>query len=130
MALGTLVGLGFSVFTLSSFTLPSPSAALLLILFAFLIASWQEENIYRGYLFSSLTDFVSQRKANLIQATLFSILHLGWKLPGVYGSWNSFIMYLLWAGGVGCVLGWLRYRFDNIVAPFLAHGLINVFAFT
>jgi len=91
-------------------------------IWCFLIASWQEENIYRGYLQPKLAVLTGKWKANAIQAVLFSVAHIGyWQ----FTSLVPFITNLAVVALIGFILGWYRQRYDSLVAPFIAHGLIN-----
>ncbi len=94
---------------------PGLARLLLVAFFAFGIAAWVEENLFRGYLQPTLTKSVSLWMAIIIQALLFSAAHIGWfTRPVDFGS--AFV--------AGLILGWLRGRDRSLVAPFLAHGLL------
>ena len=96
--------------------------AVMLFIGSFAIASWQEENIYRGYLLPKLAVLTGKWKANAIQAVLFSVAHVGF--------WQStspipFITNLAIVAIMGFILGWYRQRYDSLVAPFIAHGVVD-----
>ena len=93
---------------------PSLARMFLVAFFGFGIASWIEENLFRGYLQPVLTKSVGLPMAIVIQALLFSAAHIGW-----YTSPVGFGM----AFAAGLVLGCLRGRDRSLVAPFLAHAL-------
>jgi len=94
---------------------PGPARLLLVAFFAFGIAAWVEENLFRGYLQPILAKSVSLWMAIVIQALLFAAAHLGWfTRPLDFAS--AFV--------AGLILGWLRGRDRSLVAPFLAHGLL------
>ena len=95
-------------------TVPSLSRLLLVAFFAFGLPAWVEENLYRGYLQPILSQRMKLWLAIVIQAAFFSLAHLGY-LSNPYDFCSAFV--------AGLVLGWLRGRESNIVAPFVAHGL-------
>ncbi len=93
---------------------PSLARLLFVVFFAFGLAAWVEENLYRGYLQPLLAEKMSIWLAIIVQAIIFSVAHLGYS------------RHLLDFGSLfvaGLVLGWLRGRESNLVAPFIAHGL-------
>ena len=61
-----------------------------------LIASWQEENLFRGYLQPHLIQKLGHWPGSLAQAALFSIAHLGFHL-----IWWQFVASFL----LGLILG-------------------------
>jgi len=89
---------------------------LMTVFFGFFIASWQEENLFRGYLQPLLIERLGLWPGIIAQAALFSLAHLGW-----YPSWHFFVL----AFAAGLILGWLRGRDGSLVAAFVAHGLIG-----
>ncbi len=94
---------------------PGPARLLLVAFFAFGIAAWTEENLFRGYLQPLLAKSAGHWPAIIIQALLFSAAHLGWiTKPLDFAS--AFV--------AGLILGCLRGRDRGLVAPFLAHGLL------
>ncbi len=95
-------------------TLPGLSRLLLVVFFAFGQPAWVEENLYRGYLQPLLSQRVKLWLAIFIQAAIFSLAHLGY-LTNPYDFASAFV--------TGLILGWLRGRESNIVAPFTAHGM-------
>ena len=96
--------------------------AVMLFIGSFAIASWQEENIYRGYLQPKLAVLTGKWKANAIQAVLFSVAHVGyWQ----FTSPIPFITNLTMVALMGFILGLYRQRYDSLVAPFIAHGLVD-----
>ena len=96
--------------------------AFVIFLASFGIASWQEENIYRGYLQPKLEALSGRGTAIIVQAVLFSLAHMGY-----YGFDASpqFFLGLGELAAVGILLGLYRYRFNSLVAPFIAHGLLD-----
>jgi len=98
-------------------TVPSLSRLLLVAFFAFGQPSWVEENLYRGYLQPHLSQHMKLWLAIVVQAAIFSLAHLGY-LSNPIDFGQTFV--------AGLILGWLRGRHSNLVAPFVAHGLFWV----
>lgn len=97
----------------------SLSRIVLTAVFAFGLAAWVEENLYRGYWQPLLAEKMNIWLAIVVQAAVFSAAHVGytWRLPD-FG--------MLFTGGL--ILGWLRGRENSLIAPFLAHGLFWMMA--
>jgi membrane protease YdiL (CAAX protease family) len=100
-------------------TIPSLSQFLLVAFFAFSQPAWVEENLFRGYLQPHLSQRMKLWLATVVQAAIFSLAHLGY-LDDPLDFGQTFI--------AGLILGWLRGRQSNLVAPFVAHGLFWVTA--
>lgn len=100
-------------------TIPSLSRLLLVVFFAFGQPAWVEENLYRGYLQPHLSQRMKPWLAIIVQAAIFSLAHLGY-LSNPVDFGQTFV--------AGLILGWLRGRHSNLVAPFVAHGLFWVTA--
>jgi len=103
----------------SQITVPGLSRLLLAVFFAFGQPAWVEENLYRGYLQPLLSQRMKPWLAIVIQAAIFSLAHLGY-LSNPFDFGQTFV--------TGLILGWLRGRQSNIVAPFVAHGLFWMIA--
>lgn len=96
--------------------------ALMLFVGSFGIASWQEENIYRGYLQPKLEAVFGDLRANVSQAILFSVAHIGyWQ----FTSALPFLVDLALLALMGIILGYYRQNYRSLVAPFIAHGLVD-----
>ena len=100
-------------------TVPGPSRLLLVAFFAFGQPAWVEENLYRGYLQPLLSQRMKLWLAIVVQAAIFSLTHLGY-LSNPFDFGQTFV--------AGLILGWLRGRNSNLVAPFVAHGLFWMMA--
>jgi len=94
----------------------SAASVLLSVAFGFLVASWSEENVFRGYLQPLFISRYGLGPGIVLQAALFSVAHLGY-----YQAWPYFVLAFVH----GLVFGWLRGRDGSLVAPFLAHGLLG-----
>ena len=86
------------------------------VFFGFFIASWMEENLFRGYLQPLFVERCGLWPGILAQAALFSVAHIGW-----FPAWPYFVLAFV----TGIVFGWLRGRDESLVAPFVAHGLMG-----
>ena len=130
------VGLGVLAFVLMSInvlgwsllggaaTRPEPVSfsavrLLLVMFFAFGMAAWVEENLFRGFLQMLLVERIGLWKAVLLQAILFSVAHLGWTTR-VLDFGSAFVS--------GLILGGLRGRKGSLVAPYVAHALLWMMA--
>jgi membrane protease YdiL (CAAX protease family) len=101
------------------FFTPTPTRLFLVAFFAFGLAAWVEENLYRGYLQPLLAEKMSLWPAILVQAAIFSAAHLGYTQQLLdFGS--------LFVAGI--ILGWLRKRDSSLIAPYTAHGLFWMMA--
>lgn len=95
----------------------SPLRLLVFSFFGFAVAAYQEESLFRGALQDSLTGKFGSSKAIFFQAAIFSITHIGY-YPVT--NFSSYLNPLI----AGLILGFLRYRRGNLVAPAVAHGLV------
>jgi membrane protease YdiL (CAAX protease family) len=92
---------------------------LIVAFFAFGVAAWVEENLFRGYLQPLLATRLPLQVAIVVQAALFSVAHLGY---------TTNLMYFGSAFVSGLILGALRGRGRNLVAPYVAHSLLWMMA--
>lgn len=74
-----------------------------------------EEILFRKTLYSSLTHHYNEKKANIIQACIFSMYHL---------SILAFLSYFM----AGYILGIIYKREKNIMPPIIFHGFVNLIA--
>jgi membrane protease YdiL (CAAX protease family) len=86
--------------------------------FGFAIAAFTEETIFRGFLQIALTERYGNALGNLLQATLFSLCHIGY-IP--YKAWPLYIAVFL----SGLLFGWLRAKRGTLIVPAIAHGIIG-----
>lgn len=86
----------------------------IVLLFTFGLPAWAEENLYRGYLQPLLANKMNLRLAIVVQATIFSLAHLGYS-SHTFDFGSAFV--------TGLILGWLRGRDSSLVSPFISHGL-------
>ncbi|NLV06207.1 CPBP family intramembrane metalloprotease [Haloarcula rubripromontorii] len=97
---------------------PSPVGTLLLLVFGFAVASFQEETLFRGFLQTELADRYGEWPAVVLQAGTFSVAHVGY-YP--FSAWYLFAA--AFAGGL--VYGWLRKRRGRLLVSGIAHGLLG-----
>lgn len=93
---------------------PSLTRFLIVLFFAFGLPAWVEENLFRGYLQPLLVSKMNLWLAIVVQAAIFSLAHFGYANHIIeFGSLFS----------AGLILGILRKRDSNLIAPYIAHGL-------
>ncbi len=95
--------------------MPSLPRLLLVLFFAFGLAAWVEENLFRGFLQPLLAKRMGLWLAIIVQAAVFSAAHLGFH-TNLLSFGSTFV--------AGLILGLLRGRQSSLVAPFIAHGLL------
>jgi uncharacterized protein len=101
-----------------------------------------EELIFRGAILGMLLRRRTPLEASAIGALLFGLwhvfptldtLHLNPLGARVEGSWPGTTVAVLAAVGITAAAGfgftWLRLRANSVVAPMIAHGVLNVVAF-
>jgi membrane protease YdiL (CAAX protease family) len=86
------------------------------VFFGFAIASFQEETIFRGFLFDVLHERFNTFWSVIFQALIFSVAHIG------YYPFDRWILFIL-AFFLGIVYGALRAKRGNVIAAWIAHGL-------
>jgi membrane protease YdiL (CAAX protease family) len=122
----TLIGLIFGTcfFLLLTFNKPLKLQNLFpAAFFSFLIASWQEENIFRGYLMGYFTRRFDIEQAIIYQALVYSLAHMGFYL---FLPISSLILSLIFAFILGLLFGYLRIKTKSQVPAFVAHTIIDV----
>jgi len=97
---------------------PSPVGTLLLLVFGFAVAAFQEETLFRGFLQTELADRYGEWPAVILQAGAFSVAHVGY-----YPLTAWYLFAAAFAGGL--VYGWIRKRRGRLLAPGIAHGLLG-----
>jgi membrane protease YdiL (CAAX protease family) len=129
-ALGELVAMG----PVASLTTIDPwwAAMIAALSYSFLRTAGSEELLFRGLLYKRLIPLIGQKKANLIQALLFTLLH-NWiihrALPDaplwVHADLFIRIFILSW------VVGWYMEVRDNgsLLMPWICHGIANTLTF-
>jgi membrane protease YdiL (CAAX protease family) len=95
----------------------------LALFFGFFIASWQEENIFRGYLINYLREHLSAEETLVCQALIFSLAHLGFYS---FQDLTALLYSLLFAFLLGLVFGALRLGTGRLLPGFICHGLVDL----
>jgi membrane protease YdiL (CAAX protease family) len=93
------------------------------VFFSFLIAAWQEENLFRGYLTGYLKKRFSSEETVILQALIYSLAHLG------FYPWQLFpnlIISFIFAFLLGLVLGFLKLTTKSQIPGFICHGMIDM----
>ncbi len=80
-----------------------------------------EELLFRGVVQGGLRRAFDAAPAILLASVLFGLIHL----PGIEGSTGEQWAYVGVVVGLGCVLGVLYERTNNVLIPGLAHGIYN-----
>jgi len=101
-----------------------------------------EEVIFRGAILGMLLRRRTPLEATTISAILFGLwhvfptldtLHLNPVGSYVEGDWvrttGAVIAATAFTAAAGCGFAWLRLRANSVVAPMIAHGVLNVLAF-
>lgn len=111
-----------------------PEVVLLLLLFAWIQTALAEEILFRGFVAQRLISRLGFTWGNLVQATIFGLIHLALflMLAGqTLTPMRSAALFLV-PGLIGWLLGYLKVRLGNgsILPGWWAHGLANCIAYT
>ena len=90
--------------------------------FGFAIAAFQEETLFRGFVQRIVANKLNRWPANLIQAALFSVAHLGLE-PFLPIGRTLFALALRFIFGI--LFGWLRDRRGSLLTPAIVHGFMG-----
>ncbi len=83
-----------------------------------LLAPLAEEVYFRGFVYIGLRNsMLGASGAILVTAAIWALIHLQYD---VYDKTEIFLL--------GLFMGWLRYRYNSLLPPLVAHGLINLVA--
>lgn len=94
---------------------PSAVGVALILVFGFAVRAFQEETLFRGFLQTAFENRFGPWQANLLQAFVFAIAHIGY-FP--LSEWPLYILAFVF----GLVFGWLRMRRGRLLSPAIAHG--------
>ena len=96
----------------------SPVPLILSVLAFAVLNSFAEEAVYRGVFMHALeVTLGSPQTALVLQALVFGLMHVRGFPSGLFG--------MITAGVVGLAFGYLRLRTRGILAPWLAHAIVN-----
>ncbi|SNR44048.1 CPBP family intramembrane glutamic endopeptidase [Halorubrum vacuolatum] len=94
---------------------PSAVGFALILVFGFAVRAFQEETLFRGFLQTAFENRFGPWQANVLQAFVFAIAHIGY-IP--LSEWPMYVLIFVF----GVVFGWLRMRRGRLLAPAIAHG--------
>lgn len=94
---------------------------LAMVVVSFVVVGPVEEVLFRGVVQGGLRRTFAAVPSILVAGGLFGAIHL----VGVQGTGAERWAYVAIAAGLGCVLGYLYERTENLVVPGLAHGAYN-----
>lgn len=103
-----------------------------LLIIAIFKTSLSEEILFRGFIAKRLISVLGFKKGNLVQATLFGLIHLGLFL-GIMQARISFLIYIFLLSGTGAyVMCFINEKFGkgSIIPGWIAHGLGNTLSYT
>jgi len=103
----------------------NPTYFLYMIAVSILVVGPVEELLFRGVVQGLLRRVWSAEAAILVASAVFGLIHV----VAVTGSTNERLLYATVAMLLGCLLGYLYERTDNLAVPGLSHGLYNASLF-
>lgn len=86
---------------------------LLLALTVGILAPFTEETVFRGYMLSRLFPFFTEKQALILSAALFGLCHVN-------------LLWVLYAFGMGLILGWIALKRENILYSIWIHMGFNL----
>lgn len=98
---------------------------LAMVVVSLLVVGPVEELLFRGVVQGGLRRAFDAVPAVLIASLMFGLIHL----PSVAGALPERLAYVGVVVMLGCVLGYLYERTDNVLVPGLAHGAYNAVVF-
>jgi membrane protease YdiL (CAAX protease family) len=91
--------------------------------FSFLIASWQEETIFRGYLITYLRRKFAAEEALIYQALIYSLAHIGFY---AFSPPATLVLSLIFAFVLGLIFGCLKVATKSQLPAFIAHAMVDI----
>jgi len=122
LSIGTLSGIA-EYFILKPPAIPSigdplRNAAYVLFLMMVLV-SFSEEILFRGLILGPSIQILPPWVAIQVTSIQFGLMHLGWRNPAE----------VLFAYGMGMIMGFMFWKTQSLIAPILLHGVGNVAMF-
>ena len=95
-----------------------------------ILVGFSEELLFRGFFFNKLNEVTTFRKANLIQAALFLLVHIpGWIMMGMFES-VIIVRLIGFVFFIGLLNGYLLKKTDSIWSCIMVHSLSNLASLT
>jgi membrane protease YdiL (CAAX protease family) len=104
----------------------NPQLVLYLIPLAILVVGPSEELLFRGAIQGVLRRAYAPVPAIVIASALFGVAHVF----ALSGSGTGVLVYIVVTFVLGCILGYVYERTDNLVVPALIHGVYNAILFS
>ncbi len=115
MATGMFLGKGFS-------------ALIPAIIYSFIMTGLSEEIFFRGFIAKRIISNLGLKVGNILQATLFGLLHgvMFWSIVGPFGS----IIIIILTGTAGFMLAYINEKLadGSIIPSWFLHGCANLLA--
>lgn len=98
-----------------------PTYFLYMIVVSIVFVGPGEELLFRGTVQGLFRRAWGMWPSILLASAIFGLIHV----PAVVGAPGEAFMYAVVATGLGCVLGYLYERTENVIVPCLIHGFYN-----
>lgn len=117
-----------SIMATSQFSGQGVSALMPALIYAFLQTGFSEELFFRGFLTKRLVNKFGFKLGNIIQSSLFGLMH-GLMFISKVGLLGAIITILL-TSMIGWLMGWINEKQSNgsIISSWLLHGCANTLA--
>lgn len=117
-----------SIMATSQFSGQGVSALIPALIYAFLQTGFSEELFFRGFLTKRLVNKFGFKLGNIIQSSLFGLMH-GLMFISKVGLLSAIITILL-TGMIGWLMSWINEKQSNgsIISSWLLHGCSNTLA--
>lgn len=95
------------------------------LLLKFLMVGFAEEIVYRGFGMNAFSAFMSERKANLLSAIYFIVLHfpsylIHWYIEGTFAI-TAMLTQAVYVLILGLIFGYLFRKSKSILPPMIIH---------
>lgn len=96
----------------------------------FLVVGILEEIVFRGWFMNALSSFVSEKKANIISAMFFIVIHYPSYIVGGTFQFPSIIMVSLFIFILGIIFGWTFRKNRSLWTPVILHMIWDLLSIT
>lgn len=96
----------------------------------FLLVGILEEILFRGWFYNALSSFISERKANIVQALFFMGIHYPSYIIGGTFKFPSIISISIFLFGMGIIFGWTFRKNKTLWTPIILHMVWDLLAIT